>query len=76
MNMCLIVTEIELFEFTDVTPLDLSVCGWRKSEVYKRNVDALVVSLSCIFDAAACVKNNEGQLIRRSLDLRMSCKRH
>ena len=37
---------------------------------------ALVESLSRILDAVACVINNEGQLIRRSLDLRMSCKLH
>ena len=54
----------------------MSVCGWIKSEVYKRNVAALVESFSRILDAAACVKNNGSQLIRRLLDLRMSCKQH
>jgi hypothetical protein len=71
-----VVTEIELFEFTGLTSLDVFVCGWIKSEVYKRNVDALVESFSCILDAATCAKNNKSQPIRRLLDLRMSCKQH
>ena len=33
------VTEIELFECTDVTTLDLCLCGLMKSEVNKRQVD-------------------------------------
>jgi hypothetical protein len=33
------VTEIELFEFTDITPSHFCLWGWMKSEVYKTKVD-------------------------------------
>jgi hypothetical protein len=33
------VTEIELFESADLTPLDFCMWGWMKSEVYKIKVD-------------------------------------
>ena len=33
------VTEIELFEFPDVTPLDFCLCAWMKCEFYKMKVD-------------------------------------
>ena len=33
------VTKIELFESTDLTPVDFCWWGWMESEVYKRKVD-------------------------------------
>jgi hypothetical protein len=46
--------EIELFESPDRTALDFFVLwGWKKSEVYKRKIDARDESLARIFDAAA-----------------------
>jgi hypothetical protein len=50
------VTEIELFESTDLTPLDFCWWGWMKSEVYKRKVDTQDKFLACILDAAARIK--------------------
>jgi hypothetical protein len=47
------VTEIELFESPDITPLDFYLWGCMKSEVYKRKLDTRDESLARILDAAA-----------------------
>jgi len=64
------VTKIELFESTDLTPLDFCRWGWMKSEVYKRKVDTQDELLACILDAAARIEKCEDQLRRRTRYLR------
>jgi len=59
------VTEIKLFEFPDLSFLDLWG-GWMKSEVYKRKVDTRDELLACILDAAARIKKCEDRLRRRA----------
>jgi hypothetical protein len=63
------VTEIELFESTDLTLLDFSLWCWMKSKVYKRKVDTRDELLARILDAAACIKKREDQLRRTTRDL-------
>jgi hypothetical protein len=48
-------TEMELFESLNLTTLDLCLCGWKKSEIYKRNVDTPDELLAHILDAAVCI---------------------
>src|SRR5215468_2790697 len=64
------VTEIHLFESPDLTPLDLCLWGWMKSEVYKRKVDTRDELLARILDAAARMKKREDQLRRTTRVLR------
>jgi len=65
------VTEIELFESPDVTPLDIYLRGWMNSEVYKSKVDTRDELLARILDdAAATIKKYEDQLRRTTRDLR------
>jgi hypothetical protein len=64
------VTEIELFEFLDLTPLDFSLWGCMKGEVYKRQVDTRDELLARILDAAADIREREDQLRRTARDLR------
>jgi hypothetical protein len=64
------VTETELFVSTDLSPLDFSLCGWTKSEVYKRKVDTRDELLVRILDAAASIKKREDQFRRKTRDLR------
>jgi hypothetical protein len=52
-------TEIELFESTDLTPLDVCLCGWMKREVYKRKVDTREEVLARTLDAAAGIKKRD-----------------
>lgn len=61
MNVCLIltVTEIELFESPDLTPLDICLLGW--NEVYKSKVDTLGILLSRVLNAAAQIRKFENQ---------------
>jgi hypothetical protein len=47
------VTEIELFESPDLTPLHFCLWGWMKSEVYKLHVDTYMKRIARILDAAA-----------------------
>jgi hypothetical protein len=63
------VTEIQLFESTDLTPLDSWLWGWMKSEVYKRKVDTRDELLARVLDAAACIKTRDDQLRRTTRDL-------
>jgi hypothetical protein len=53
------VTEIELFESTNISPLDFCLWGWIKREVYKRKVDTPFELLAGILVAAACIKKRE-----------------
>ena len=53
------VTEIELFESPDLTPLDFCLLLWMKNEVYKINLDTRGKLLSRILHAAACIKKRE-----------------
>jgi hypothetical protein len=61
-NMFGMITEIELFESPDPSPLDFCLRGWIKSEVYKRKVDTPDELLACILDTAARIKKREDQL--------------
>jgi hypothetical protein len=53
------VTGTELFESTDLTPLDLCLWGWLKSDVYKRNVAKRNEFVARILCAAARIKKRE-----------------
>lgn len=48
--------ETELFESPNLAPLHFCLWGWLKSEVYKIKVDGREELLTCISDAAACIK--------------------
>jgi len=56
------VTEIELFTFLNLTPLDFCFWGWMKSEVYKRRVDTQDDLLGRVLGAAIRTKEREDQL--------------
>ena len=64
------VTEIELFEFTNLTPLNFCLWGWMKSEVYKRKVEIRYELLVRILDTAARIKICKHQLVRTKSELR------
>ena len=64
------ITQMELFESPDRTPLNICSCDRMKSEVYKRKVDTPDELLARTSDAAACVKKREDQLGRTTRDLR------
>jgi hypothetical protein len=64
------VTEIEMFEFQDLTLPDFCFWGWMKSTVQKGNVDTRDEFLFRILDAAARRKKREDQLRRTTRDLR------
>ena len=49
-------TEIELFEYPDLTALNFCLWGWMKREGYKRKIDAPDESLARILDAAARIR--------------------
>jgi len=54
----------------DLTPLDLSLWVWKKSEVFKTKVDTPDELLARILDAASSMKKCEDQLRRSTRDLR------
>ena len=62
-----IVTEIQLFEYPDPTPLHFCLWGWMISEVYERKVDTQHELLICILDAAASIKKVEDRLQQHSI---------
>ena len=64
------VTEMEFFESPDVTPLDIYLCGWMNSEVYRSKVDTSDELLTPILEAATSIKEYEDQLRRTTRDLR------
>jgi hypothetical protein len=53
-----------------LNPLDFCLCGWMKSEVYKRKVDTRDELFARILDAAVRKKKREDQLRRTKRDLR------
>ena len=57
------VRETELFESTDLTPLDLCFSHWKKNEAHKTEVDTTDELIERSFDAAACIKKEEQQAI-------------
>jgi hypothetical protein len=63
------VTEIELLESPDLSPLDFYLWGWMKSKVYKRKVDTQDTLFAHILDAAACIKKREDQLRQTTYNL-------
>jgi hypothetical protein len=64
------VTETEVFQSPNLSPLNFRLWGWLKSEVYRRNVDTRGELLACIFYAAARVKKRADQPRRTKSDLR------
>jgi hypothetical protein len=64
------VTEVQLFESSDVTALDSCLSGWMKSEVYKRKAETRDELLARILDVATHIKIREDQLRRTTRDLR------
>jgi hypothetical protein len=64
------VTEIELFQPSDLTPLHFWLWGRRKSEVYKRMVDTRDELLAHILEAVACINKSEDQPRETTCDLR------
>jgi len=70
------VTEIELFKFPDLIPLDFCLWGWMKSEVYTRRVDTRDELLGHVLGAAVRIKEREDQLrlatryLRRRVSMR------
>ena len=67
-------TQIELFESPDPTPLDYLLWSWMKSEVYKLKVDTPDELLARILGAAVCIKKREDQLRRKTRVLRTRVK--
>ena len=41
------VTQIELFESPELTPLEFCMWGWKKRGAYKRKVETLVSHVGC-----------------------------
>jgi len=64
------VTEIDLLESPDLTPLDFCLWVWIKSEICKGMGDTRHEMLARIMDAAASIKKREDQLRRTTRDLR------
>jgi hypothetical protein len=62
--------EIDLFESTGLTTLDLCVWVWTNSAVYIRKVDTRDELLTSILNNATRIKKRENQLGRKSRDLR------
>jgi hypothetical protein len=58
------VNEIQLFESPDPSPSDFCLCGWMKSEVYKRKVDTADELLTHILVAVARIQKREDKLRR------------
>jgi hypothetical protein len=59
----------ELFESSDLTPLDFCLRVWMRSEVYKRKLDTPDELLARILDAAACIKERKNKLRRTTCNL-------
>jgi hypothetical protein len=56
------VSDIELFDSPDLTPLHFCLWVWMKSNIYTTKVHTLDELLACILDGAACIKEHEDQL--------------
>jgi hypothetical protein len=64
------VTEMELFEYADLTWLDFCLWGLAEERIYNRKVDTRDELLTRILDAAARIKKREDQLRWTTHDLR------
>ena len=64
------VTETQLFESPDLTPLYFCLWGWMNSEVHKRKEDTRNELLARILNAAAHLKKRENLSRRATHDLR------
>jgi hypothetical protein len=64
------VTETQLFDSPDLTPLDFRLWGWIKCDVYKRRADTQDELFALIMDAAARTKKRKDQLRRTARHLR------
>jgi len=62
------ITEIELFESPNLTPLGFCLWISMKGEVYKRKVDTTDELLTSILDSAARVNKREDQVRRSKRD--------
>jgi len=65
-----VVTEIPLVDTPDLTPSELCLRDWMKSEVYKGKAGTGGELLARCLDPAACVEKHEDQLRRTTRDLR------
>ena len=63
------ITEIELFESPDLTPVDFCGWGWMKNNIYKIKVNARDKLIAPILDAAARMEKSEARLRRTARDL-------
>ena len=63
------VTETQLFESPDLTPLHFCLWDWIKCDVYKRRGDTQDELFARSLDAAARIKKREDQLRRTTRDL-------
>jgi len=61
---------MELFESPALTPLDICLWGWMKSEVNKIKVDTADELLAGILGGAGCIKKPEDKLRQTTRDLR------
>ena len=66
------VTQIELLESPDLSPLYFCLWDWIKSEVSKIKADNPDELVARILDAAACINKGEEQLRPTTHDLRTS----
>jgi hypothetical protein len=64
------ITETQLFDSPDLTPLDFCLWGWIKCDVHKRRGDTQDELFALILDAAARKKKRKDQLRRTSRHLR------
>jgi hypothetical protein len=65
------VTEINLFEFPDLSLLELCLAGWMKSEVCKRKVDTRDELLTRLWAAVAGINKREDHLRRTARYIRL-----
>jgi hypothetical protein len=64
------VSGIELFKSPYLTLLDICSCGWKKIEVYGREVHTPEELLARTLDVALCIKKREDHLRRTTRNLR------
>jgi len=64
------VTEMEVRESPDLTPLGFCLWGWMNSEVHRRKENIRDEVLALSLDAAARIKKHEDQMRRTTRHLR------
>jgi len=64
------ITEREPFDSPELTPLDLCLWGWKKSETYSRKQDTPDELLARNLDVAVHIRKHEDQLRPTTCDLR------